>query len=293
MQATSRPGPCIPAIPRAALSLALLAALLSAPISAQRVPDPTDLRLDHFRCYTVWQPPSASTVPPEVLLQDQFDRRLGRTELVSLGLPDRFCNPVAKEVDIPGGGGGLTEITDPNAHLTMYEIRELDASVPSFFWRVLVGNQFGRQQLSVREPVQLAVPTWKVEAGLTFPENLDHFKCYKARGKPLGLVAGLEDQFETQKLLVLDPQLFCNPVQKTGIDGTVLARIQNPDAHLTCYDISIPAGNFGFSALLFIGFFNQFTGDTLELGVVTDEDLLCVPSVKLRVFGAAGSLKAP
>jgi Laminin G domain. len=95
---------------------------------------------------------------------------------------------------------------------------------------------------------------------------LDHFKCYKAEGNPLNMAVDLQDQFGVESgVLVQEPQLFCNPVDKNG-EG-----IRNPAAHLTCYKIKADREKRDVVAT------NQFGEQSLE---VKKPELLCVPSGK-------------
>ncbi len=120
-----------------------------------------------------------------------------------------------------------------------------------------------------------------MEGDLGFPETLDHFKCYRAEGGRIRRLARLIDQFETAIVTVLEPRLFCNPTRKIDAAG-VPTGVQNADGHLTCYDVSLllPGGTTVVEDLVIA---NQFTATTGDLEVVTDEDLLCVPTRKLRV----------
>lgn len=96
---------------------------------------------------------------------------------------------------------------------------------------------------------------------------LDHFKCYKAKGASPNVAVDLEDQFGVEPgVLVEQPKLFCNPVDKNG-EG-----IHNPAAHLTCYKIE----GDGEKRDVVVG--NQFGGQSLE---VKKPELLCVPSDKI------------
>jgi len=64
------------------------------------------------------------------------------------------------------------------------------------------------------------------------PITLDHFKCYRAKGKRVDQTVTLEDQFGVEpQVLVRKPMLFCNPVSKNGEE------IKEPTARLTCYDL--------------------------------------------------------
>jgi len=277
--------------PMVLLSAVLVGPAVAAPPSA--APD-----LDHFRCYsiTVGHPTGLPAT-----LEDQFDRRLDRVEEVFVGLPIGFCNPVAKTVAAPGQGPGqTTEIRDPSAHLTMYEIHETTTQ-RHLTWKVTVDNQFGRQTLFATRPVLLGVPTQKVSVegeptGLEAPEGLNHFKCYEAKGRALNAPATLEDQFESAEVLVVEPLLFCNPVTKTvrrAEGGSDVTPIEDQEAHLACYDIDL-AAPVGFTTQIHIETISQFNHIPVEpLTVVTDDKVLCVPSTKSSVLGFPGSFQAP
>jgi hypothetical protein len=181
-----------------------------------------------------------------------------------------------------------TPISDPDAHLTLYDIFQETVSTPALLaspqvtWKVKVRNQFGDQKLQARRPVALAVPTQKHEDELEFPENLDHFKCYEARGKSIRKSALLRDQFEDETVGVLEPRLFCNPTRKLLPSGQAFS-ISHAADHLVCYDLKIVTDAFDIVVQLIDRVIsNQFTGSsTGDIAAVTLEDLLCVPSRKL------------
>src|SRR5947207_357526 len=80
---------------------------------AQNPPPP----LDHFRCYFI---PNQPVLNIPIQLQDQFDAALPAPqnwENINQLTLARICNTVQKTV-----GGVITPMTDPNHHLTMYQI---------------------------------------------------------------------------------------------------------------------------------------------------------------------------
>jgi len=189
--------------------------------------EPEPLALDHFTCYWIYE--EATLVPGGVLsLEDQF----GAVE-AELGWPLYFCNPVEKVY-----GGVETPILDPDHHLTLYEIYYQQEPQ---YWQVEVYNQFGQQELIVQGPIQLAVPTHKLEPGLHDPPvGLDHFLLYEVIQYMPDMnwqsLIGLNDEFGGQEFSGVAPIYFANPVRKTDASGMV-TEIQNPDAHLVFYDI--------------------------------------------------------
>jgi hypothetical protein len=113
---------------------------------------------------------------------------------------------------------------------------------------------------------------------------LDHFKCYKTkqlgtRFDPRQVV--LTDQFNTQRVNVVRPENFCNPVDKDG-EG-----ISDPTAHLTCYKIRDVRGDeFPKFTKRRVEVSDQFGTHTLLLKKIRR---LCLPSSK----SPAGEVPGP
>jgi hypothetical protein len=229
---------------------------------ARHVPNPYPN--DHFQCYRTQSQP----LDVSVLLRDQFDA--DETEALVLEAL-RFCNPVEKIHVLPGGGEIVSPIRNPDAHLKFYRI---ETSAPMAARQVVVSNQFGRRQVfKVSEPVALAVPTQKLPHEP--PEGLDHFKCYQANGESVNATVGLKDQFHASpQVRVLDPVVFCNPVEKTH--GDIVTPIRNPAVHLACYNIEAEP----LPESLSVTVRNQFGAEDL---VVDRPEFLCVPSLKIKV----------
>jgi hypothetical protein len=201
--------------------------------------------VDHFRVY----PNSGGTGidGPIVQLADQFG-----TQTTDLGVPVRFMVPAEKNGE---------PLVDFFSHLTCYQIVDGVAGPP-----VISTNQFGVQPLTLGVPDSLCVPTEKlITPG---PINIDHYKCYVASGASVDVGVALQDQFSQTSPIVLDPKLFCTPVDKNG-EG-----ILDPISHLTCYGTTPPGLAPGPIPIL-----NQFTPAPDVLGLL-EADMLCAPSTK-------------
>ena len=246
--------------------LVALPALLASHAGAQ-----TEPRLDHFKCWTVVEGRPANDF---VLLHDQFNQA-GELEPALVRSPIFFCNPTVK---IPSTGV-VTPILHPDNHLKMYLI----TTHPDPTTRtVTFSNQFtaaAGQTLTVFQPVILAVPTQKDPHAE--PHGLNHFQCYLARGEPINAPVVLQDQFDKQRrevVKVLQPVLFCNPVEKQH-DGVITPIIPpstaNDQDHLTCY-VFTPST----TKTTGVRTRNQFGEERL---LATGSRFLCVPSQKLRV----------
>jgi len=212
--------------------------------------------LDHFTAYIV-DLQTAPYIGEVVYLEDQFVA-LNATVTYAGG----FGNPAEKQ-----HGQTLTPIWNPDHHLTVYDIvYEEDPQS----WQVEVENQFGTQNLTVRGPVALAVPTQK--EGHRAPVGLDHFLLYDVmEDTSVEEYVGLEDQFgEQPEVMVSYPIIFANPVRKTH-DGKV-TEIRNPETHLVIYLISPIDGEH------FVRVSNQFGEQALDL---YGPNYLGVPSEKL------------
>ena len=240
--------------------------------------------LAHFKCYGVlsaFEPAPRIPDPFVVTLDDQFNSSLGLLEDVEVKEALRFCNPVEKKFLAT-----TTSILSATAPPTFYAYgpRAPTAPLPTIIGEVAVFNQFGDQILDIESANILAVPTQKLEPNPhAVPTDLDHFKCYFAKGEtPKGkslfkglLVVELSDQLESLKHKLIEPLLFCNPVQKTDPAGVVIG-VDHPLDHLTCYTLStLTATNLKEVVMR-----NQINSDDVLLEVGFG-DLLCVPSEKV------------
>ncbi len=101
-------------------------------------------RLDHFKAYEVLE---GDPVNKDVTLKDQFDGVESTVEK-----PLFFCVPVLKRYQ-----SQIHEIQNPNAHLTIYTIREQDYEHSRG-----VKDQFLSTDLRFRRAIALAVPSLKL-----------------------------------------------------------------------------------------------------------------------------------
>jgi hypothetical protein len=216
--------------------------------------------LDHFKCYEVGE---AISLEEDVYLEDQFvsiDATVWTAEL--------FCNPTEKlHLDEPYE---QTPLWNPDYHLMVYEILYDGEPVTKY---VEVDNQFGLEELMVRGPVALAVPTQKGDHGA--PLRLDHYLLYEVLGgAPADELVALNDQFMSEPDAdVYEPVLLGNPVRKTH--GDEVTEIINTDDHLLFYHIDV-AGEFTTDVQIV----NQFEEGTFD---VYDPVLLAVPSTKTEL----------
>jgi hypothetical protein len=244
------------------LAAAVMASLILCPATASA--QAPVFKIDHFWCYITADQPVDETV----LLQDQFDRQFVPPvrETVLVWSAVRLCNPVRKIV-----GTQVTEIKNPDNHLKLYRMFDLGPTVAPTR-KVQILNQFGKKTIRVFHQEVLGVPTQKLPHAE--PQDLDHFKCYRAYGGNVKKVVTLADQFQTQQgLQVTYPFGFCNPTEKIHAGATT--PVTNPDDHLVCYMVARRA--FSRAGVVTR---NQFGQETLAL---REPDLLCVPSKKLKV----------
>jgi hypothetical protein len=107
---------------------------------------PTEL--DHYLCYDVISGPPVGL--DGVILEDQFHQ-----ELVTVGVPKVFCNPVEKTLP-----GGMTfPIIDRENHLACYDIAPHEP-LP-FALHVVANDQFADSQFMVLENQFLCAPSEK------------------------------------------------------------------------------------------------------------------------------------
>jgi len=215
-------------------------------------PTPTPGPLDHFQCYESHRPPSRIT---GLSLVDHFG-----PSTVHLKRAKRFCAPASKNGEDP------TAPLDPD-HLTAYTIKQ-DSPRFTRVRDLVVANQFGTIEVDLVRPEALLVPSAKSLIGPvgTYTAAIDHYKCYKARGRFRSGELHIEDQFGAIDAAIKRPVRLCAPVDKNG-EG-----ITDADTHLLCYQVRSAAGAPTHDTLYTL---NQFGPDAFN---VFGPRELCVPS---------------
>lgn len=231
------------------------------------------LNLEHFKCYEVLE--TDADHASSATLLDQF--HVNDPQRVKVGPSVAFCNPTTKY-----HAPNLYPIENRDHHLTVYPIYPHTGRP----LKVRISNQFGKQTLNVYQSVALMVPTHKAsidgkETGHLQPKGLDHFQCYRARGKRAKDRVVLSDQFFEKTLHeIWEPFLFCNPVEKrrllsdNGETFQEVTEISNPRGHLTCYRTHQEE-----TPDIKVGIIDQFERNTLAL---KDTISLCVPTHKIK-----------
>jgi hypothetical protein len=227
--------------------------------------------------YLVYEVPPEPVVPPPLVdLGDQFNL------WKDVSVLDRWfhMNPVEK---IPISPPGNPEpMTDPELHYRWYII-DTQAGPGAGTRIVQVTNQFadGEPWEISQVPEFLLAPASKVigpgEPGPPPPGQ--HYDCYQALAAPPAFaIVDLFDQFGPHGPTdVLDPRYLCAPVEKTREDGTVYPIFEAADGrdHLACYDVVPEPWSEWISTR------DQFTDATPDEGLVVEEKMLCVPTVKI------------
>jgi hypothetical protein len=228
------------------------------------------LDLKHFLFYKVKTTPGTQFVPPPpVNLADQFE-----TKIHNVKKPLALGNPANKNDEDP-------DAENYPHHLEAYLIKETPGT-PLHAKRsnLRVVNQFGVIFVDTIKAERLLVPTAKDHVSQPPPPldpPVDHFKCYKVRVTPgtpkfQARQAVIVDQFNQPKTFdVKKPTRLCNPVNKNG-EG-----IQDPNAHLMCYQVKPASGQPKHIKVFGLFVNNQFGPE--RLGTIKEEEL-CLPSLK-------------
>jgi hypothetical protein len=239
--------------------LVVVAALWLCCASATRAdtptPAPTVTPPDHFQCYEAHAP--RHTIPNVSLLD-----AVGPST-VDLIQPHRFCAPANKDGEDP---------TAPThvVHLDGFRMRQTS---PRFVHvrNLAITNQFGSTVIDLVRPDYLLVPSAKSLVAPPPPllvATVDHFKCYRARGRQRVAGTSVQDQFGSLTFDLKRPRRLCLAADKNG-EG-----ILDPGASLLCYEVRLAGGTpFVPPGKIFLT--NQFGDDSFSLFRATE---LCVPS---------------
>jgi hypothetical protein len=197
----------------------------SSPTPPPPSPKEPAFKLDHFKMYGISDVEAQET--PSVTVKDQI---LKEPLLITPQKLHYFCTPVAKAYKKK-----VTEIIDKSAYLAWYPYgNDIELKTVTYLNQF---TDFKPKQLKFNKIEALMVPTEKVERGSRFPENLDHYLCYKVtEGSDPEATATLEDQFQKTSASVKGPIYFCVPCSKNdrGHDFP----IKNVADHLAVYSIT-------------------------------------------------------
>jgi hypothetical protein len=230
-------------------------------------------KLDPFVCYSI-EPdgtPFRRTVG-SFLVTDQF-RPPRSTRVTS---PYSLCAPAAKIGAKPRNG---------SAHLLCYGSR-YPHTLPTRTVEV-TNDLFVQSRLAVGQPVFLCVPSGKSLDPDALPRpsrGLDHFQCYRVKGKRSARRGNVQDQFGAGKYQVGAPLLLCNPATKRKLKVRESVRLINARDHLVCYAVGLKIKPRKHLLVL-----NQFEPQGLHLNTRTTPNtntavkLLCLPSLKREI----------
>jgi hypothetical protein len=220
------------------------------PATPTATPTPGDL--DHFQCYETHRPPLRLA---PLSLVDRFGASTAR-----LIRGKRFCAPASKNDEDPDA------VSAPD-HLTGYTIKQ---TTPRFarVRDVPVTNQFGTIEVDLVRPDYLLVPTGKSHVGPlpSYTAGVDHYKCYKARGRFRTGPVAIEDQFGSIVGFIKRAVRLCVPVDKND-EGVI-----DPITSVLCYSTRAGAGSPTGDTLYTL---NQFGADSFDVFGARE---LCVPS---------------
>jgi hypothetical protein len=173
----------------------------------------------------------------------------------------------------PLGYGTAVDVTGAGAYEagTVVDIQATANPGNQFVIWSTTGGTLGDENATT---TNLTMPAQNVTVTAHFVGPVDHFTCYDVEGEvpPLEKDVGLEDQFIAIDTTVMEPELFCNPVEKY-YDGET-TYISNDENHYTLYSLDYPEEEWG---TWFVEVDNQFGTQNLT---VVGPVLLAVPTTK-------------
>jgi hypothetical protein len=223
--------------------------------------------IDHYLVYRA--DPRAGSYP--VILGDQF-----YPQTTHVADPFEFyANPVSKNSE---------GIVDPILHYTWWRINPPRPHSGT----VVASNQFGDQTLQLGPAEYLWNPSLKNVLQPTPPLPVaNHYLCYRATGQFVPRTVVLQDQFGSYQGIVVAPEWFCNPVNKSFQGHS--EPIVRPEAHQVCYRVDIPQP-FPPTTITWLDEF------TFQQTILTQQVWLCVPTFKNDIVPSSaatwGSVKA-
>lgn len=240
----------------------------------EKVVDPPNL--DHFTCYPLHILGSSyDFAPPATKVLDEFSTPA--LQSIKVGIANELCVPTLK---ILASGASYPPYTPNDQSLVCYP------STPTKYWTSAWDqDQFGQAQVFLSaKPEELCLPTTEAPATPPPPLPLDHFLCYQATAAGFAPPPAVSLQ---QALIhpaafgakVQPAFLHCNPVAKyvgPYLHWTAVYPINNPVAHLVCFQVTGPVGKTSVKVL------NQFTPSGAATVTIRQPDALCLPTWKQR-----------
>ncbi len=223
---------------------------------------------DHYRFYEAFPTRGSSLIGPPVGLTDQFGAwQYGYSLFAAFLAPSEKVH-----------GASSFPINDPDLHYTFWVL-----GIETFaMLGVQFSNQFGPQTVDLSgNSVHLVNPALKNGAPGALIPVANHYKCYNCTGDPVNVTVTLKDQFFERTVLVMSPQIFCNPAIKTDSDGTSY-QIIDPAQYYVAYSVD-PMFVEGLTVLVT----DQYLSD-VELALY-DDPLLWVPSTMGAPTGGRSS----
>jgi len=159
----------------------------------------------HLVCY-------ATTGPDEgtlVAVRNQFG-----SQRLLVGEPRQLCVPSQKRA----GKTPFDVIDVPIDHVQCYAVK---AETPlrrfGALGEVELRDQFGRERVAVRSPVQLCAPVQKNDE-LIIQHPLHHLVCYAIRDERVEKQVVVRNQFEKKKVRTVRPVRLCVPSDKLVLE---------------------------------------------------------------------------
>jgi hypothetical protein len=118
------------------------------------------------------------------------------------------------------GVWGAGAMAGESERVTEYKCYDIPPG-PAVGQEVTLEDQFGRQDVTVQQPLYLCNPATKIVNGVSFTNpTAPHLKCYKiVPSTSVKRQVTLEDQFGTEEnVTITTPRFLCTEVEKTLLE---------------------------------------------------------------------------